>query len=52
VGLFISISYSLLFLLLTVIALLARSQSLNYNLFLLTILIKDNLPSPHLSSYS
>jgi len=47
-----SISYSFLILLEIIITLLARSWSLNYNLFLLTLLIKDNLPSPYLSSYS
>jgi len=51
VGLSISMSYSLLFSLLTIITLLARSQSLNYNLFLLAILIKNSLPGPYLNSY-
>ena len=48
----ISTSCSFLFLLVTVIALLACSWSFAYKLSLLALLIKDGLPGPHLNSCS
>ena len=50
-GLSILISYSSLFLLVTIITLLVRSYSLTYKLSLLILLIKNGLLSPYLSGY-